>query len=75
MMEIRKALDELPAIVKIILVIFFDAVYGALYRLAPLTVKAVVVALIWFFTGGFIIGWILDILAVVKEGKPTFLVD
>ena len=75
MMEIRKTLDELPSIVKIILVIFFDAIYGALYRLAPMTGKAIVLALIWFFTGGFFIGWILDILAVVKEGKPTFLVD
>ena len=75
-MDIRKLMDDLPLIVKVLLALFFAPVYGALYRLAPLTTKALVVGILWFVTGAFFgIGWIIDLVCVILHGKPTVLVD
>ena len=76
MMELRKILDDLPMLVKVILAIFVGFLYGGLYRLASLTPKAIIIAVLWFVTGGFFgIGWIVDLVCVVLHGKPTVLVD
>ena len=76
MLEIRKFLDELPKLVKVILAIFVGFLYGGVYRLASLTPTAIVIAVLWFFTGGFFgIGWIVDLVCVILHDKPTVLVD
>lgn len=75
-MKIRKSMDELPWIVKLILIIVLGPIYGALYRLANFSVKNLIIAAVWFFTGGlFVIGWILDVLSFFFKGKPTLLVE
>ena len=76
MMEIRKILDDLPKLIKVILAIFVGFLYGGIYRLAPLTTKAIVIAVLWIITGGFFgIGWIVDLVCVILHDKPTVLVD
>jgi ATP/ADP translocase len=75
-MEIRKFMDELPFIVKVLLAIFFAPLYGGIYRLAPLTTKALIIGILWIVTGAFFtIGGIVDIVCVVLHKKPTVLVD
>lgn len=76
MTEIRNLLDSLPKLIKVILAVFVGFLYGGLYRLAPLTPKAIVIAILWVFTGGFFgIGWIIDLVCVILYDKPTVLVD
>lgn len=76
-MKYAKAFDSLPSIVKILLTIFFDFVTGGLYRLMKgldkKDVVKIVAGIIWFFTGGCIIGWIIDIFCIIVKGKYTFL--
>lgn len=76
-MKYAKAFDSLPGIVKILLTIFFDFITGGLYRLMEGLDKKdavkIVAGIIWFFTGGCIIGWIIDIFCIIVKGKYTFL--
>lgn len=73
-MKMRKSLDDLPWIVTLLLVLFVDPVYGALYRLSTLDTKGIVVGIIWFVTGGiFGIGWLVDIITVLFNKKITFI--
>ena len=75
-MEIRKILDDLPLIIKVLLSIFVGFIYGGLYRIAPLNTKALIIGILWIVTGGFFgIGWIIDLVCVILHGKPTVLVD
>ena len=70
----RKTLDDLHIIIKLILVIFLGGLYGGIYRILGGTVKDIIIGLIWIFTGGiFGIGWIIDVITVVLKGKPTLL--
>ena len=72
--KVRATLDSLPWIVTLLLVIFFDALYGAIYRLCKGDVVGIVVAIIWFATSGFFgIGWIIDIITVIFKKKITVL--
>ena len=76
MENLRSTLDGLDKIIKILLVLFFDYIYGALYRMAPMTGKAIVIGILWFVTGGlFGIGWIIDLVHVITKGSPSLLVD
>ncbi len=71
--QLRGTLDSLPWIVHLLLVIFFDAIWGGLYRLTRGDVLGIVVGIIWFFTGGFVIGWFIDLFTVIFKKKITFL--
>ncbi|MBQ4044789.1 MAG: TM2 domain-containing protein [Clostridia bacterium] len=74
MAELRKALDSLPWIVTLLLVIFADAIYGGLYRLTKGDTTGIVVGILWFVTGGlFGIGAIIDIVTVVLHKRITVL--
>lgn len=76
MANLRNTLDGLSGIVKILLYFFFDPLVGGLYRMAPMTGKAIVVGILWFVTGGlFGIGYIIDLIHVITKGKPSLLVD
>lgn len=74
MAELRKALDSLPWIVTLLLVIFADAIYGGLYRLTKGDTTGIVVGILWFVTGGlFGIGAIIDIVTVILHKRITVL--
>jgi beta-galactosidase len=53
-----------------------ENLYGGIYRLAPLTTKALIIGILWIVTGAFfVIGGIVDVVCVVLHNKPTVLVD
>ena len=71
---LRTPLDQLPWIVTLLLTIFVDGVWGALYRITRGDVTGIVVGILWFVTGGFFgIGWVIDIICVVLNKKITVL--
>lgn len=71
MNEFRKAIDELPLIVKIILALpFIDGLLYGIYRICRGDITAVVLGIIWIFIGS-AVGWILDIIFLAL-GKPVF---
>jgi hypothetical protein len=76
-MEYCKAIDGLPWIVKLLLVIFFGPIIYGIYRIIKGVKKnnivVLVAGLLYLFTGFFIIGWIIDIFTVATTGKVTFL--
>ena len=68
MKDLVKALEKLPWIVKLLLVIFWG-IYGNLYRLfrsiAASNVLAIVLSIILLLCGGFVILWIIDLICVI----------
>lgn len=71
MKEYVKMVDELPLIVKVLLVIFLDFIVYGIYRIAN---GKLLIGVLWIITGGFFgIGWIIDIITVILHGKPTIL--
>lgn len=74
--QLRGTLDSLPWIANLLLVIFVDAVWGALYRLTRGDVAGIVIAILWFITGSFFgIGAIIDIITVIVKKKITVLAN
>ena len=73
MKEFRKALTELPWIVKLLLVIFYD-IYGALKRISKGDTKGIVIGVIMLVTGNiFGIMWIIDLVTVILNKEVTVL--
>lgn len=73
MQEFRKTLTELPWIVKLLLVIFYD-IYGILKRLSKGDTKGIVVAIILLLTGNLCgIVWIIDVVTMITKKEVTFL--
>lgn len=72
-----KAVDGLPWIVKLLLVIFFDPIVYGIYRivkgLKKNNIVVLVAGILYLFTGLFIIGWVIDVVTVATSGKVTFL--
>ena len=68
MKDLVKALEKLPWIVKLLLVIFWG-VYGNLYRLfrscAANNIVGVILSIILLICGGFVILWIFDLICVI----------
>ncbi len=68
MKDLVKALEGLPWIVKVLLVIFVG-IYGNLLRLfkslASGNLIGIVLSLVLLFTGGFVILWIIDLICVL----------
>ena len=71
MNEFRKAIDELPLIIKIILALpFIDGLLYGIYRICRGDTVAVILGVVWIFIGS-TFGWILDIVFLAL-GKPVF---
>ncbi|MCI5939322.1 MAG: hypothetical protein SOU07_04360 [Bacilli bacterium] len=77
MKNLVKALERLPWIVRVLLVLLYGA-YGNLIRLfksiAANNVLGIVLALILLLCGGFVILWIVDLICVLL-GKPIWWID
>lgn len=73
MAEFRKALQGLPFIAKLLLVIIYD-IYGALYRISAGDVKGIVIGVLQLVTGNFFgILWIVDLVTVILKKEVTVL--
>ena len=69
MAELRKAIDSLPLILRIILALpAIDGIVYGIYRICRGDTKGIVFGIIWIFIGA-TIGWILDIVFLLL-GKP-----
>lgn len=77
MKNLVKALEGLPWIVRVLLVLLYGA-YGNLIRLfksiAAGNALGIVLALILLLCGGFLILWIIDLVCVLL-GKPIWWID
>jgi len=72
--KLRSTLDSLPWIAQILLVLLFDPIYGAIYRLTRGDLFGLIVGVVFFLSGGFFgIGWIIDLVCVVFFKKITVL--
>ena len=74
MEEFNKALKNLDQVVKIILHILLGGWYGGLYRISLGDTKNIVMGVIWILTG-FIVGWVFDLIAIIKNEDLSFLID
>ena len=73
MAEFRKTLTNLPWIVKLLLVIFYD-LYGALKRISKGDTKGIVIGVLMLVTGNFFgIMWIIDLVTVIMHKEVTVL--
>ena len=77
MKKLVKALEGLPWIVRLLLVLLWGA-YGNLIRIfksiAAGNVLGIVLAVILFICGGFFILWIVDLICVILN-KPIWWID
>ncbi|MFA5561857.1 MAG: hypothetical protein WDA00_04380 [Eubacteriales bacterium] len=74
MSSLRKSMDSLPFIVKLLLVLFLDPIYGGLYRFCKGETVNMVIGILWFVTvGAFGIGWIIDFVTMLLNKKITVL--
>ncbi len=86
MENLRKTLQGLPKIAKILLAIFFDGIYGGIYRITGANIVSKIVGVVMIlcslvglaipFVGivTFII-WVADIYTIATKGEITFLAD
>lgn len=71
MQSIVKFFDGLPLILKIVCALpVLDGICYGIYRIAK---GHLIVGIIWIFIGA-CIGWIIDIVTLILNGKVTFLV-
>lgn len=68
MKDLVKALENLPWIVKLLLVIFYG-IYGNLYRLARSAAAnnmvGIILSVVLLICGGFVILWIFDLICII----------
>ncbi len=73
MAELRKSLQDMSFIVKLVLVIIYD-IYGALYRISAGDTKGIVIGVLQLLTGNFFgIMWIIDLVTVITKKEVTVL--
>lgn len=73
MEQFRKTLVDLPWIVKLLLVVFYD-IYGALKRISKGDTKGIVIGVLMLVTGNFFgIMWIIDLVTVILNKEVTVL--
>lgn len=69
MEEYRKAIDNLPLIVKMILALpFIDGIIYGIYRICRGDMPAIILGVIWIFIGS-CVGWILDIIMLALGNR------
>jgi len=68
-------INSLPLLVKIILALpFFDWFFYGLYRIfAARTIVGIIIGILWMIIGWSIL-WIIDIIFILIDKKPTVLV-
>lgn len=70
MKSVVKFFDDLPLILKIVCALpVLDGICYGLYRIGK---GKLIVGIIWIFIGA-AVGWIIDIITLVLNGKVTFL--
>ncbi len=79
MKDVVKFFDDLPFIVKIIFALpFIDGIAWGIYRIAKgIDTKnnlLIIAGIVWVFVGFFLF-WIIDMVTIILNGKPTILVD
>lgn len=76
MKDFVKTLDDLPRIVKFILVLIGD-LFANVYRLCRLIAKnnvlGIILAVLLLLTGGFLILWIIDLVMIVVKGTVWWI--
>ena len=77
-MNFVKAMDNLPFILKLILALpFLDIVWG-IYRLVKGVAKKnlflTIVGILWIIPGA-VICWVVDLITVIINDRPTVFVD
>ena len=74
MKDLVKTLEDLPLIVRVLLVLLWGA-YGNLLRLfksiAANNVLAIILSVVLLLCGGFVILWIIDLICVLTD-KPIW---
>jgi hypothetical protein len=74
-----KTYDELPMVARLIIVIFFGAIVGGIYRIIKFVetkeTKTLVFGILALIPPVSFVFWILDIVATVTNGKFTYFVD
>ena len=69
MAEFRKWMDELPFFVKILFALpGIDGILYGIYRICSDDAPNMILGIVWIFFGG-AIGWILDLIFLIKKGK------
>ena len=57
-----------------VLHILLGGIYGGLYRISRGDTKGIVMGVIWILSGGFfIVGWVFDLIAIIKNEELDFL--
>jgi hypothetical protein len=81
----RKTLDSIPWVIELLLVIFFDGLYGGIYRMTRGDTTGVVIGIVWLVLAyvPMVFGWIgsivlavltiVDIICVCIHKKITVL--
>ena len=75
---ITEYFEELPKIVKILLVIFLGGLIGGVYRilryLETKNITTLIVGILWLVSGGvFGFGWIIDLITEITKDRITVL--
>lgn len=76
MKDFVKTLDDLPRIVKFILVLIGDLfanVYRLYWSIAKNNVLGIILAVLLLLTGGFLILWIIDLVMIVVKGTVWWI--
>ncbi len=73
MAELRKSLQGMDWILKLVLVIVYD-IYGALYRISRGDTAGIVIGVLQLVTGNFFgIMWIIDLVTIITKKEITVL--
>lgn len=77
-MDFVKWMDKLPFVVKIIFALPVLGFMWGLYRLvkgiAKKNLVLTIVGVVWLF-GGIVFLWLVDLITIIMDEKPTILVD
>lgn len=63
----RKTLDSIPWVIELLLVIFFDGLYGGIYRMTRGDTTGVIIGIVWLVLAYLMSRWCLD------GSAPSFL--
>lgn len=74
MKEFHETLKNLDMVVKLILHMHLGGWFGGFYRISQCDKKSIFMGVIWILTGGFfMVGWVFDLISIIKNEDLTFL--